>query len=72
MLTVADVKKMSRAEKWRAMELIWESIEDEEPERDAPVWHREILAERMAKIERGEAKFISLAEARKRLARKRK
>ena len=33
----------------------------------SPPWHRGVLAERKKRIESGEAKFLSLKEARKRL-----
>lgn len=72
MLGVAEIKKMSRTERLRAMELLWESFDSDVDANESPAWHAEVLAERKAEIERGEAKFISLAEAKRRLARKRK
>ena len=59
-----EIKKMSRIERLQAMEAIWNSLIDEEPEIESPEWHRDILEERKKKIEEGRAVFISLEKLR--------
>ena len=67
MLASAQIERMSVAEKFEALEQIWESLRREVPEMPSPDWHREVLAERKARAERGESKFLTLDELRHRL-----
>ncbi|MFW6284056.1 MAG: addiction module protein [Desulfosalsimonas sp.] len=62
MQSLNDVKKMSRAERLRAMEVLWESLLYENQEIKAPEWHEEVLEERKKTIAEGIAKFVSLSE----------
>jgi len=57
-----EIKKMSTIERLQTMELLWESLLDEESEIESPEWHRDVLEERKRKIENGKAEFISLEE----------
>jgi putative addiction module component (TIGR02574 family) len=59
-----EIKKMSRIERFQAMEALWDSLIEEESEVESPEWHRDILDERKRKIETGKAEFISLEELR--------
>lgn len=38
---------------------IWHSIKDEVNDSEIPEWHKEILEERLKKIETGEMEFVS-------------
>lgn len=58
---------MSLAERLRAMEQLWDAVSREAEDVASPEWHREILADRKARAERGEARFLTLAELRTRL-----
>ena len=49
------------------MDLIWASLVNESEEPESPEWHGEIVAERLNKVESGDAKFLSLNEVRDRL-----
>ena len=49
------------------MEVLWDSLRTANP--DSPEWHGKVLAERRAKIESGEANFISGTELKRRLQR---
>lgn len=51
---------MSTIERLQAMEALWDSLLYEDTEIESPEWHRDILDERIAKIESGKANFISL------------
>ena len=61
-MNIADLKKMSKAERLRAMEAIWDSLLYEGVELDTPKWHEKILEDRKNIILSDKAKFISLAE----------
>ena len=65
-----DLKQMSRPEKVRLMEEIWQDLSADELEVESPSWHGEIIAERIAKVEEGKATFLSLEELQARLATK--
>jgi hypothetical protein len=58
----ADVRKMSTAERIQAMEALWESLEHDGVDIETPEWHRHILTERKEKLNRGTARFVSLAD----------
>jgi len=58
---------MTLEEKLEAMELLWKSISEKPNEVASPSWHEEIVAARLAKIDKGEAKFLSIEEARQKL-----
>lgn len=72
-MSVAEIKdelsRLTNAERIELLNAVWESIENKDDEIDSPDWHTEILAERAAKIESGEAKFITVDELKERLRR---
>ena len=51
-----------------AMELLWRSFSGSEDEVPSPDRHGEVLSERLAKVEAGEGKFLTLPELHVRLA----
>ncbi len=57
-----EIKKMSTIERLQTMELLWDSLLDEESEIESPEWHQNVLEERKRKIENGKSEFISLEE----------
>lgn len=61
-MNINDVKKMSRAERLQAMEVLWDSLLYENQEIEIPQWHQEVLEERKKTIADGSARFVSLAE----------
>ena len=67
MIQVADIERMSLEERLQTMELLWSSIARTPEAVDSPDWHKEVLAERLAKVERGEGEFLSLAQLKDRL-----
>lgn len=58
---------MSLEERLQTMELLWASIARTPEAVDSPDWHKDVLAERLAKVERGEGEFLSLAQLKDRL-----
>ena len=67
MIQAADIERMSIAERLQAMELLWDSLAQTPEAVPSPAWHGEVIAARLAKIERGEGKFLTLAELKERL-----
>jgi hypothetical protein len=70
MATVLPLKSMSRVEKLRAMEAIWEDLSRDEDKFESPAWHGEALREAERAVASGKAKFVDWEEAKKRLRRK--
>jgi len=66
-ISADDVERMDLEERLRAMELLWDSLSRTPAAVPSPDWHGEIVAERLAKVERGEGNFLTLAEAKARL-----
>ena len=58
---------MSLEERFQAMELLWASISRTPDAVPSPAWHGDVLADRLAKIERGEAEFLTMAQLKERL-----
>jgi hypothetical protein len=68
-MSVTDIRKMSPRERAETMEALWQVMCDEDGEPDSPDWHEAVLEERRNKIDSGEAQFLSIDEAKKRLSR---
>lgn len=64
-MNINDVKKMSKAERLRAMETLWDSLLYENGEIETPGWHEKVLEERKKRIADGSAEFISLSDLKK-------
>ena len=67
MLESSQIDKMSVVERLQAIEQLWDAICREAKDMASPEWHRDILADRKARAERGEAAFLTLAQLRTRL-----
>jgi hypothetical protein len=67
MIRADEIEKMSLVERLHTMELLWASLAGTPEAVPSPGWHREVLAERMVKIERGEAEFLTVPELKERL-----
>ena len=63
MITQADIQKMSREEKLRAMEALWQEISNEVPAPESPAWHGEVLEQTQARVTAGTEKTLSWEEA---------
>ena len=61
-MTASEIQKMNFAERLQAMEMLWDSLLEDESRIESPAWHDDILRERMEKIKNNEAKFMSLDE----------
>jgi hypothetical protein len=67
MIGADEIEKMSLAERLQTRELLWASLASTPEAVPSPDWHREVLVERIAKIERGEAEFLTVPELKERL-----
>ncbi len=72
MIAAADIERMSLSERMEAMEILWRSISKEPGRVVSPAWHGEVLQRRRAKIESGNAKFLTVAQLKKRLGKRRR
>ncbi len=54
---IAEIPKLSTAEKLAVMEALWVDLHGALEETEPPEWHREILEGRMRLIESGEAVY---------------
>ncbi|HEY0456744.1 MAG TPA: addiction module protein [Verrucomicrobiae bacterium] len=70
MIDVAALEGMSLVEKLQVMEILWRSISNRPNDVPSPEWHKAIIDSRMADINSGEARFLTLEELKQRLNRK--
>lgn len=67
MIAASDIERMSVEERLQTIELLWNSISSSNKSPESPVWHEKVLAARRAKIEAGEAEFLTIEQLRRRL-----
>ena len=67
MIQAADIEQMSLEERLQAMELLWASLARMPDAVPPPDWHREVVAARLAKVERGEGEFLTIPQLKERL-----
>lgn len=70
MIEALDIERMSLAERLKTMELLWRSMSAQPEKLQSPAWHKKILEKRLAKIEAGKGKFLTLTQLKKRLAKR--
>ena len=66
MIESSQIDKMSVVERLQAIEQLWDALCREAKDMASPEWHRDIVADRKARAERGDATFLTLAELRTR------
>jgi putative addiction module component (TIGR02574 family) len=64
-----QVSRLSKAERLQDMECLWASLSEKPEEIESPEWHRRVLAARKAKVDSGEAQFLSVEQLKERLRR---
>ena len=67
MIESSQLEKMSVTERLKAIDQLWDSLNRSGDEIPSPDWHQDVLADRKARAQSGEAKFLTLAELRSRL-----
>ena len=65
MNTVLDMGRLTRTEKLRAMEELWQDLSRADDEYPSPEWHGEVLREREEALNSGEDAFVSWEDAKK-------
>ena len=70
MFGTLEIERMSLAERLQAMELLWHSMSAKPDKLESPAWHKKILENRLAKVEAGKGEFLTLAQLKKRLAKR--
>lgn len=61
-MVVDEVRNLGVKERIILMNDIWESLESENATIESPPWHKKVLEERMNKVQKNTAKFISLED----------
>ena len=67
MLEAGQIRDMSMAERLQALEQLWDAVCREDGDLPSPAWHAEVLQDRRARADRGEARFLTLDELKARL-----
>jgi hypothetical protein len=62
-----DISRLSREEKLRVMEAIWEDLSREAEQVESPQWHREALEETERRFQSGQEKVVDWQDAKKEL-----
>lgn len=67
MADTIEIKHLSREEKLRVMEAIWEDLSREAEQVESPDWHREALDETDRRLKSGQESLTDWCEAKKEL-----
>ena len=67
MIQATDIEQMSLEERLQTMELLWASLARTPDAVPSPDWHEEVVAARLAKVERGEGEFLTIPQLKDRL-----
>ena len=67
MKDIMEIKQLSREEKLRVMEAIWEDLSSEEQSLQSPAWHESALKETEQKVQSGQEQILDWKEAKKEL-----
>jgi hypothetical protein len=72
MIAAAEIERMTLVERMETMELLWRSLSSKPGSLVSPAWHGKVLQKRLAKIESGQAEFLTVAQLKKRLSKRRR
>ncbi len=67
MRNIFEIRHLSREDKLRVMEAIWEDLSKEGEEIESPNWHQETLEETEKRLKLGEEKMVDWQSAKKEL-----
>jgi hypothetical protein len=67
MQNTIDIKHLSREEKLRIMEAIWEDLSNDEEQIESPDWHKKALLETEHRLSSGQEKIVDWQDAKKEL-----
>lgn len=66
-MTTAGIAKLPVAEKLLLMERLWDSLRVQADSSVVPVWHKDVLAERLRRLDTGNEPTSPWAEAKERI-----
>ena len=61
-MSIDEIKKLDIKDRIILMNEIWATLESEDLKMESPLWHEDILKERIENINNNNAKYISLEE----------
>jgi putative addiction module component (TIGR02574 family) len=61
-MTIAEIKSLPVSERIILMEEIWDSLCHEQEQPDSPLWHQDILNDRLEQLNSKQATLFSLQE----------
>ncbi len=67
MQNIIEIKHLTREEKLKVMEDIWEDLSDEEGQIESPLWHNTVLKETNSRFKAGLEKSINWSDAKQEL-----
>ena len=67
MKDILAIKKLSRAEKLRVMEALWEDLCREDQSIQSPAWHESVLRETEERVQTGQEKILDWKVAKREL-----
>ncbi|MBI4595953.1 MAG: addiction module protein [Candidatus Tectomicrobia bacterium] len=67
MSKLIEIQHLSREEKLRVMEAIWEDLSREDEQIESPDWHQQVLQETDQRLTSGQEKIIDWDDAKKEL-----
>lgn len=67
MKDILEIKQMSREEKLRIMEALWEDLSNEDQSLQSPAWHESLLQETEQGVQAGQENIHDWKEAKKEL-----
>ena len=67
MQSTIDIKQLSRTEKLKVMEAIWEDLSQEDDKVASPAWHQKALQETERRVCTGQEKIIDWHDAKNEL-----
>ena len=65
MLNAIEIKQLTREEKLRVMEALWEDLSDDEEQVVSPDWNRKALQETESRFRSGKEMMLDLQDAKK-------
>jgi hypothetical protein len=65
-MSITEIKSMSREEQLLTMELLWDELCHGGQEPESPVWHKDILEKRQARIAEGFVEYLTIDDLKKR------
>jgi putative addiction module component (TIGR02574 family) len=61
-MSLDEIKKLDVKERIILMNEIWSTLEEDDMKIESPSWHKEVLDNRLEKLDNNEANFITLEE----------